>query len=141
MSLLSSTHLHAPYIKKRPNIIMIIFQIPFQNLHLLECSLIDISPGMNVALLISVQACSFCLSSTPFMFTQRKRQSMLLANGLWEIIRYRQRQRCWQPSPYLSCHHDILNCSVQLQVKVYSCEGERNSSMHLYRLSVRTKVL
>jgi hypothetical protein len=41
---------------------MIIFQIPFQNLHLLECSLIDISPGMNVALLISVQAWMFFLS-------------------------------------------------------------------------------
>ncbi len=140
MSLLSSTHLHAPYMK-RQNIIMIIFRIPFQNLHLLECSLIDISPGMDVALLISVQACSFCLCSTPFISTQRERDNPCFSSK-WVVRNYQiQTKRCRQLCPYLSCHHDILNCSVHLEVKVYSCEGECNSSMHLYRLSVKTKVL
>jgi hypothetical protein len=81
------------------------FSNTFQNLHLLECSLIDISPGMFFLSLLN----------TVHIYTKRE---TINANGLWEIIRYRQRQRCWQPCPYLSCHHDILNCLVQLEVKV-----------------------
>lgn len=93
------------------------------------CSLIDISPGM---LFLS-------LLNTVHIYTKRE---TIHASSKWVVRNYQiQTKRCRQLCPYLSCHHDILNCSVQLEVKVYSCEGECNSSMHLYRLSVKTKVL